>query len=245
MAKYGCWLDLPSAQVAEILAQVGFDFIVVDLEHGPASVETAQLQMMAIAGNDCRAIVRVPEASEAWVKRVLDAGAQGVMVPKVETAAQAAEIVDWAYYAPKGQRGDARRVVRASGWGRNSEAYREEWNSNGFVSVQIESVAGMNSIEEIAAVEGVTQLFFGPSDYSADAGISIDGREALAAAARVAEVARKHGLDCGSVTFPLGTPAALTELGFTHISVAGDVAALTDSLAASLRMARGARGITC
>ena len=239
MAEYGSWLDLPSAQVAEMMAQVGFDFIVVDLEHGPASVETAQLQMMAIAGNDCRAIVRVPEASEAWVKRVLDAGAQGVMVPKVETATQAAEIVSWAYYAPKGERGDARRVVRASGWGSKSEAYCEEWNNNGFVSVQIESVAGMDKIEEIAAVDGVTQLFFGPSDYSADAGISIEGPEALAAAAKVAKVAKKHGLDSGSVTFPLGTPAALTELGFTHISVAGDVAALTDSLAVSLKDARG------
>ncbi len=239
MTEYGSWLDLPSAQVAEMMAQAGFDFIVVDLEHGPASVETAQLQMMAISGNNCRAIVRVPEGTEAWVKRVLDAGARGVMVPKVETAAQASEIVDWAYYAPKGQRGDARRVVRASGWGRNSKTYHKEWNSNGFVSVQIESVAGMDSIEEIAAVEGVTQLFFGPSDYSADAGISIDGPDALAAAARVAEVAKKYGLDSGSVTFPLGTSAALTDLGFTHISVAGDVAALTDGLAASLIEARG------
>ena len=239
MPEYGSWLDLPSMQVAEIMAQTGFDFIVVDLEHGPASVETAQMQMMAMNGTDCRAIVRVPEASEAWVKRVLDAGAGGVMVPKVESAEQATAIASWAYYAPKGQRGDARRVVRASGWGANSEEYREQWNSNGFVSVQIESVAGMEQIEAIAAVEGVTQLFFGPSDYSADAGISIDSKETLAAAARVAEVARDYGLDSGSVTFPLGTSQALAGLGFTHISVTADVSALADSLADSLRSARG------
>lgn len=238
MAEFGSWLDLPSPQVAEIMAQTGFDFIVIDLEHGPASIETAQMQMMAMKATGCRAIVRVPEASEAWVKRVLDAGAQGVMVPKVETATQAAEIVSWAYYAPKGMRGDARRVVRASGWGRGSDAYKESWNADGFVSVQIESVLGLANIEEIAAVKGVTQLFFGPSDYSADAGMAIDSKATLDAGARVAKVAKAHGLDCGSVTFPRGTPQALTKLGFTHISVTGDVAALANSLEESLQDAK-------
>mgnify|MGYP000017545813 CR=1 FL=1 len=238
MPEYGCWLDLPSPQVAEIMAQVGFDFIVIDMEHGAMSVETAQVQMMAI-GAGARAIVRVPEGSEAWIKRVLDAGAGGVMVPKVESAAQAAEIVSWAYYAPKGQRGDARRVVRASDWGRNSEAYKAQWNADGFVSVQIESVSGLENIEAIAAVEGVTQLFFGPSDYSADAGVSIDSDHTLDVAAQVAKVAKAHGLHSGSVTFTRGTPQALAKLGFSHISVAGDVAALSDSLDGSLRNAKG------
>ncbi len=238
MPEYGCWLDLPSPQVAEIMAQVGFDFIVVDLEHGPMSVETAQVQMMAI-GARARSVVRVPEGTEAWVKRVLDAGADGVIVPKVESAEQAAEIVSWAYYAPKGQRGDARRVVRASGWGRDSEAYKASWNSDGFVSVQIESVAGLENIEAIASVEGVTQLFFGPSDYSADAGLSIDSDETLAAGVQVANVAKAHGLHSGSVTFSQGTPQVLAKLGFTHIAVAGDVAALSDGLEGSLRDAKG------
>ncbi len=233
MAEHGCWLDLPSPQVAEIMAQAGFDFIVVDLEHGPMSVETAQVQMMAI-GTQAHAIVRVPEGTEAWIKRVLDAGAGGVMVPKVESAAQAAEIVSWAFYAPKGQRGDARRVVRASGWGLNSETYKTDWNTDGVVSVQIESVAGLENLEAIASVEGVTQLFFGSSDYSADAGVSIDSDETLAAGAMVAAAAKAHGLQSGSVLFPQGTPQVLAKLGFTHIAVAGDVAALRDSFEGSL-----------
>lgn len=239
MPKYGSWLDLPSVQVAEIMAQTGFDFIVVDLEHGPIGIETAQAQMMAMNGTDCRSIVRVPEGTEAWVKRVLDAGADGVMVPKVETTEQAAAIVSWAYYAPKGQRGDARRVVRASGWGKDAEGYKKRWNESGIISVQIESVAGLENIEEIATVSGVTQLFYGPSDYSADAGISIDSKETLAAAAKVASVAKSHGLTCGSVLFPRGTPQVLAELGFTYISVAGDVMAMVNSLEESLRNAKG------
>lgn len=237
MPEFGSWLDLPSMQVAEIMAMAGFDFIVVDLEHGPATIETAQAQMMAMKGTGCRAIIRVPEGTEAWIKRVLDAGAHGVMVPRVETADQARDVVSWAFYAPKGQRGDARRVVRASGWGADSDRYLKDWNENGLVSVQIESVAGLQNIEEIAAVEGVTQLFFGPSDYSASAGVRIDSEETLAAAAKVTKVAKQYGLASGSVTFPNGGPQALTKLGFTHISVTGDVAALTDSLAKSLKAA--------
>lgn len=127
------------------------------------------------------------------MKRVLDAGADGVMVPRVESAEQAEAIVSWSYYAPKGLRGDAQRVVRASGWGRGSEAYKRGWNGDGFVSVQIESVAGLENIEAIAAVEGVTQLFYGPSDFSADAGWSIDSGETLKVAAKVAEVAKRMG----------------------------------------------------
>ncbi len=237
MPKFGSWLDIPSPQVAEIMAQSGFDFIVVDLEHGPASIETAQMQLMAI-GARCLSVVRVPEGTEAWIKRVLDAGADGVMIPKIESAKQAAEMVDCAFYAPKGRRGDARGVVRASGWGRGADADNKTWNSNGFLAVQIESVEGLSNIEQIAATKGVSQLFFGPSDYFADAGLSIDSDETLAAAGKVAKVAAAHGLASGSVVFPNGTPQSLAKLGFTHISVAGDVTTLTHGLKESLENAK-------
>ncbi len=238
MPKFGCWLDMPSLQVADIVAGSGFDFVVVDLEHGPASVETAQGQLMVI-GARAEAIVRVPEASEAWIKRVLDAGADGVMVPKVESAEAARRIVEWTFYAPKGARGDARTVVRAAGWGREAEEYKTRWNREGFLAVQIESVEGLAHIEEIAAVEGIGELFFGPADYSADAGVGIDSAETLRAAERIAGVAKARGLTCGAVTFPLGTPEVLADLGFTHIAVASDVANLAGSLDAALQAARG------
>lgn len=241
MPEFGSWLNLPSPQIAEMMAKTGFDFIIVDLEHGVSSIETAQLQIMSIKATNCRAIVRIPEASEAWVKRILDAGAQGVMVPRVESAAEAEEIVSWAFYAPKGKRGDALRVLQATAWGREAGTYKKAWNDDGFLAVQIESVKGLANIEEIAAVEGVTQLFFGPSDYSNDAGVSFDSEETLAAGTRVAEVAKAYGLKCGSVPFPLAPPKVLAELGFTHITVAGDIVALTDSFTNALECAREER----
>jgi len=239
MEKYGCWLDIPSPQVAEIVGQTGFDFVVLDLEHGPAGVETAQTQLMAL-GDGLQRIVRVPEASEAWVKRVLDGGADGVMVPRVETGEMAREIVRWAFYAPKGARGDARTVVRAARWGRDAEGYKTRWNSTGFLAVQIESRIGLENIEEIAAVEGVSELFFGPADYSADAGVSIDSPETLAAATRIGEVARDYGLSAGAVTFPGGDARVLAARGFTHIAVASDVAMLAGALDKALLEAKGA-----
>lgn len=237
MTQYGSWLNLPSIQVAEMTAQTGFDYIIIDLEHGPMTIETAQAQVIATNGTDCSSIVRIPEGTEAWVKRVLDAGADGVMVPKVESAEHAEAIVSWAFYSPKGRRGEA-LAIRASGWSRNSDAYKKGWNESGFISVQIESVEGLANIEEIAAVSGVTQLFYGPSDYSADAEISFDSEETLLVAAKVAEVAKAHGLTCGTVPFPRGTPQVLAELGYTHISVASDVVSLTNGLEESLRDAK-------
>lgn len=238
MPEYGSWLSLPSIQVAEMMAQTGFDYIIIDLEHAPTTIETAQAQMIAMNGTDCSSIVRIPEGTEAWVKRILDAGADGVMVPKVESAEHAEAIVSWAFYSPKGRRGEARNAIRASRWGRNADAYKKRWNESGFISVQIESVEGLANIEEIAAVTGVTQLFYGPSDYSADAEISFDSEETLLAATKVAEVAKAHGLACGTVPFPRGTPQVLAEMGYTHISVASDVVSLATGLEESLRDAK-------
>ena len=107
------------------------------------------------------------------------------------------------------------------------------------MAAQIESVEGLKNIEAIAAVDGVTQLFFGPSDYSADAGVSIDSDHTFEVAAQVAKVAKAYGLHSGSVTFPQSTPQALAKLGFSHISVASDVTALSNSLGGSLRDAKG------
>jgi len=87
--RFGCWLDLPSPHVAEIVAQTGFDWVLIDLEHGPIGVETASLMLMALKSTPARGIVRIPELTEAWMKRALDMGAHGVMVPNIADAAQA------------------------------------------------------------------------------------------------------------------------------------------------------------
>ena len=235
--QLGCWIDLPSAQVADIVAGAGFEYVVLDLEHGVASTETLQLQLMTLAGR-CRSVVRIPEMNEGWIKRVLDCGADAVMVPRVESASDAAEIVQMARYAPEGRRGEGLPVVRASGWGRQSAAYRARWRTEPGIILQIESAAGLAEVEAITAVKGISQIFFGPSDYSASIGVEITDGVVLEAAGKVAKAGAKHGLEIGTISLVPGTNGALAALGYSHIAVASDVIQLVGALDGQLDAAR-------
>ena len=235
--KLGCWLDLPSAQVADIVAGAGFDYVVLDLEHGVASAETLQMQLMALAGR-AASVVRIPETNEGWIKRVLDSGADAVMVPRVETAADAAEIVQMARYAPEGRRGEGLPVVRASGWGRQSADYRAKWRANPGIVIQIESEAGLAEVEAITAVKGISQIFFGPSDYSASIGVELTDPAVMEAAGIVARAGAKRGLEVGTISLAPGTNGPLAAMGYSHIAVGSDVIQLVSALDSQLETAR-------
>ena len=232
----GCWLDLPSPEAAEIAARAGVDFGVVDCEHGPATVETAGRMLSALRAGGAAAIARPPERSEAWIKRLLDSGADGLILPMVETPKLAAEAAALTRYPPEGRRGLAHSVIRAAGWGADAEAYRAGWNARAFLAVQIESPAALEAAGAIAAVDGVDLLFFGPSDFSSFAGFP-DGPadpRAFAAFERLAAAAHGAGKLAGSVAFPAGSGAALRAAGCDMISSGSDVSALRRGLAAAM-----------
>lgn len=236
--QLGCWIDLPSPQVAEIVAGTGFDYGVIDLEHGAINVETALLIIMALQAHDVKAIVRLPDQSETWIKRVLDAGADGLIVPRVESAAEATEIIAYARYAPLGKRGEGLPVARASRWGRNSPAYKAKWQAEPYLAMQIESAEGFGAVEEIAAVEGVSQLFFGPSDYSASIGAEMGAQEVLDAEKTVADVAKANGLGAGSIVLGAGQVTRLANAGYSDVAVAADIINLVAALDATLAQAK-------
>lgn len=236
--KLGCWIDLPSPQIAEIVAGTGFDYGVIDLEHGAIGVETALLMIMALQGSGAAAIVRLPDQSEAWIKRMLDAGANGLIVPKVETAEQAENIVKYARYAPYGQRGEGLPVARAARWGRNAAAYRAGWQDAISLSLQIESKAGFDTADAIAATPGVTELFFGPADYSAFIGVSLDDPAVEQAAIDVAKIAAHHNHGTGTIVLGQGQVPRRAKAGYTAIAVASDIINLVGALDATLADAR-------
>lgn len=235
--KIGCWLELPSPEVAEIAAGTGFDFAIVDLEHGPIGVETASRMLMALAGSATEAFVRVPEASESWIKRSLDAGAAAVIVPRVEDAATAARLAGFATYGPEGRRGEGASIARAARWGRD-RGYRERWRGRGGLILQIESPEGLAAAPAIAAVPGVTQLFFGPSDFSACLGTGRDDPRVAEAAREVARIAGDAGLEAGTVTFPAAGFAELAAMGYTHAADVADIGLLVAAFDRSLAAAR-------
>lgn len=162
----GNWLSIGHSSVAELTALLDFDFAMIDLEHTPTSLETVQGMVHAVEAVDgpTEPLVRIPDDDPVAVKRVLDTGAAGVMVPMIDSAAEAEALVDAAKYPPEGSRGIA--GSRAAGYGTDFEAYVANANDETIVVPQIETAAGLEAVEEIAAVDGVDAIFAGPADLS-------------------------------------------------------------------------------
>ena len=240
--QIGCWLELPSPEIAEIVAGAGFDFALLDLEHGIIGIETAQRMLMGLAAAGTPAILRVPEGGDGWIKRALDMGAGAVMVPRVEDAETAARLAGFATYGPEGRRGEGLAIVRAARWGRDVAGYRGRWRARGGLVLQIESPAGLAAAPAIAALPGVTQLFFGPTDFSACLGCGSDDPRVLDAARAVAGIARAAGREAGTILLPGAGFAELAAMGYTHVAGASDIGLLVGGLDAHLAAARREAG---
>jgi len=168
-ATRGIWLDLASPLVAEMAGHAGFDWALVDAEHGPNGIGTIQAQLQALSATPTPAIVRLP-MGEAWaIKQVLDLGAQSLMVPMVETADEARAIVAATRYPPDGIRGVGYGVARSGLWGMRAD-YAATAGAEICVVAQVESQRGLDAIDAIAAVDGIDCVFVGPADLAADMG---------------------------------------------------------------------------
>lgn len=234
------WLGIASPQLAEMAALAGAEFGVIDTEHGQIGPETMAEMVRALEAGGARAMVRVGEISPAAIKHALDAGAIGVIVPYVESAAEARAAVEAFHFRPLGKRGAAVRVIRSARYGGDAD-YAGRWNDAGVLVCQIESRAGLAAAGEIAALEGVDMLLLGPSDYCADAGLDIGAeRDAVRAVFdEVAAAARGPGKGVMGFPFPGMDPAALGQAGCEVVVVGSDVAALTDALAAAVGALEG------
>jgi 2-keto-3-deoxy-L-rhamnonate aldolase RhmA len=192
----GTMVTLASAASAEVLASLGFDWLFIDCEHG--AIETRELvAILQAVGHKTACIVRVPEAAETAIKKVLDLGAHGIIVPQVNTPEQAADVVRWARYAPEGARGVG--LARAHGYGVTFREYLSAANREIAVIVQAEHIRAVEHIEAIVRVPGVDAVLLGPYDLSASLGKmgQIDDPEVAAAIDRVITA-------CRAVTMPLG-----------------------------------------
>lgn len=166
-APVGSWVSLTSPAAAELVAGLGFDFVVVDTEHAPLSTETvADLARAVEAAGHTSLVVRVADNDPVAIKLVLDVGADGVMAPQINTIADAESLVEAVRYPPGGIRGVA--GSRASDYGRRLGEYYGTASDEITVLPQIETEQAVGNAREIAAVDGVDALFLGPADLSAD-----------------------------------------------------------------------------
>lgn len=165
----GCWLSLASPYTAELCATAGFDWLLIDNEHGPNDLRSTLAQLQAIAPYPSHAIVRPPVGDVNLIKQLLDTGVQTLLIPMVETAEQAALMVAATRYPTAGIRGVGAALGRASRFNSIPE-YLHEANANICVLVQVESLTAMKKLDAIAAVDGVDGVFIGPADLAASLG---------------------------------------------------------------------------
>jgi len=215
----GTMVTLPAPATAEILAGIGFDWLFIDGEHGP--LETGEiLAILQAVGNHVACIVRVPAAEEVPIKKVLDLGAAGIVVPQVNTIEQASGVVRFARYAPAGSRGVG--LARAHGYGMRFQEYVETANEQVALIVQAEHAQAVNNIESIVKVEGIDAVLLGPYDLSASLGKMgrVDDPAVTAAIDRVVEACRAAGMPLGYFGVTAAAVKPYIERGCTLI-VAG------------------------
>jgi 4-hydroxy-2-oxoheptanedioate aldolase len=224
--QYGLWVSLLGPLNTEICAAAGFDWLLLDGEHTPNDPYNLLQQSQVIAAYpNTHAIARVPIGhgfvGQGLLKQYLDVGIQTVLVPMVETAEQARELVRCMRYPPDGIRGMA--ATRASGWGRNA-SYAKEANEQVCLLVQAETRKGIENLDEIAAVEGVDGVFIGPSDLSAAFGHVGDPwhPEMEKIIADAFKRIQKAGKAVGILTLDEARAKQHVEMGATFIAVGTD-----------------------
>lgn len=234
----GTMVTLPCAATAEILADMGFDWLFIDGEHGP--LETRELTaILQTVGDRAACLVRVPEAGEVPIKKVLDLGAHGIIVPQVNTAEQAADVVRFARYAPEGARGVG--LARAQGYGQHFREYLESANREIAVVVQAEHRDAVENIESIVKVTGVDAVLVGPYDLSASMGKmgKVDDPAVSTAIRRVTDVCRAAEMPLGFFGVTAAAVAPYVAEGYTLIVAGVDTLFLGNGAKALLNDLRG------
>ncbi|RKR03350.1 2,4-dihydroxyhept-2-enedioate aldolase [Kushneria sinocarnis] len=237
--QYGCWAGLANGYASEILATSGFDWMLLDGEHGPNTVPTLLAQLQAVAPYATAPVVRAVDGNPTLIKQLLDIGAQTLMIPMVESAEQARALVSAMRYPPQGIRGVGGGLVRATRWGSVPD-YLARAHEELCLIVQIESGAGVDNVEEIAAVEGVDALFVGPMDLSTDMGEAGNpGHPAVQERIRhVIEATHRAGKPCGILAPDEADARRYAEWGCRFIAVGLDIVMLQAAAAETLRRYR-------
>lgn len=233
---FGTWIASGSATNVEILGLAGFDFLLIDLEHGQGELGDLMQMLRAaeVAGTPC--IVRVAWNDPIILKRVLDAGVDSIMVPMVETAEQAAAAVRVCHYPPDGARGYAAPLVRASNYGLIND-YIHIANDNILLIVQIESTAAASQAAAIAAVAGVDMVFIGVNDLAGSIGRleQLDHPDVRSSASEAEDAIRASGRWLGTVPNAGASWRDLFEAGYNLVPVASDVTLMRDAALACVR----------
>lgn len=223
-AQVGLWLSMAAPYLAEVSATAGFDWMLIDGEHAPNDLRSTLAALQAVAPYRSQAVVRVTQADTALIKQMLDIGAQNLLVPMVDTAEQATQVVMATRYPPQGIRGVGSAVGRASRWSARTD-YLQVADDEVCLLVQAESVTALAQLEAICAVDGVDGVFIGPADLAASMGHrgNPGHPDVQAAIENAMRTIIASGKAAGTLTSDPNLARRYLELGCTFVAVGVDV----------------------
>jgi 4-hydroxy-2-oxoheptanedioate aldolase len=233
--QLGAFLALADAHSAELMAGAGFDWLLIDAEHGPNDLRSILAQLQALAAYPVQPVLRLPDHDPARIKQVLDLGVQSLLVPMVDTADQATALVGAMHYPPRGIRGVGAGMTRAARWSAVDDYYNQAGGQL-CLAVQIETVAGLDNLDAIAAVDGVDGVFLGPADLAAALGhvgqpMHPEVRAAVEAALpRIRAAGKAAGVYCADPQLA----AQYAALGASFFLIAADAMLLRSAAVAAL-----------
>ncbi|MDO6732794.1 aldolase/citrate lyase family protein [Marinovum sp. 2_MG-2023] len=233
---YGIWISDGWITSVEMAGDLGYDFVLVDLEHSPHGLDTVTQSLRMLKGSETDCVVRVTGQDPLLIKRLLDLGATNLMVPMVETGDQARDLVSECRYPPAGRRGCASAVVRASGYGLVQD-YVARADAGLCLIAQIESAMGLENADEISGTAGIDAIFVGPTDLSGALGQvgAFDRPEFAEAVTRIEAATRSAGKAFGFMPVPGFEAEVLAARGVNMIAGPSDVVLLRDAMRMQLQ----------
>ena len=228
---FGPFLKFTDPAVVEIMGFAGFDFVIIDAEHGPISIEAAQNLIRAAESVNITPIIRVGNNDEALILRALDIGAQGIEIPQINSKADAVRAVKSVKYSPQGERGVCRYVRAANYSSMDKFKYFESANKETMIIAHIEGIEGINNLDEILSVPGIDVIFIGPYDLSQSLGIPGEVNHPLVTE-KIKEVVtkcRKNDISVGTFADDIPTAKKWVSLGVQYMSFSVDVGILYEA----------------
>ncbi len=237
----GTWVTFNHLDVVETLSTLPFDWLVFDMEHAPLNISDLQILVVGVKGTSIVPIARVPWNDMVIIKRVLDIGIQGVLVPWVNSKDDAENVIRYVSYPPRGIRGVGPRRAVMYGAIDFLEYYERFEKENLVVAVQIETKKALENIEDIASVKEIDIFYIGPMDLSVSLGIPLQYSHPkfVEAIDTVLRVARKYDIVPGIHTFNVDQAIKYIDIGFRFIALASDYRILRNTFAEMLRKVRG------
>jgi 2-dehydro-3-deoxyglucarate aldolase/4-hydroxy-2-oxoheptanedioate aldolase len=234
----GSLVTLASTDVAEIMSLAGFDYLWIDTEHAPIDFVHTQMMIQAVGGR-CPCLVRIPENKEVWIKKALDTGCNGIVVPQVKSATEAREAIECCLYPPAGKRSVG--ISRAHGYGMSFQDYVSAVNEELTIVLQVEHIQGVQNIKSIVDVPGIDAIFVGPFDLSGSLGLlgQITHPQVEAAIAEIKRHCEEASVPAGIFAVDAQSARNFIQKGFNLIALGMDSAYLWKSAKAALDEARG------